>query len=712
MFGGPGELRALCRGTDWSVTPLGPVERWSPDLRLLVRTCLASPFPTNLWCGPELVLIYNDAYRRILGSKHPEALGRRGSEVWAEIWETIGPWFESIRAGGPPVYAEDSPFVVEREGEREDVWFTFSLSAVPDERGEVIAFLNIVSETTRRMRAEREMEAARGAAERAERRLREVFEHAPSFFAVLGGPDFTFELVNDAYYRVVGRRELIGKPLLEALPEVRGQGFDELLAGVRRTGKPYIGHELPALLQRTPGAPPEQCYIDAFYIPVVEVDGTVSRIIAHGADVTEPVLARQAVERLLKESEESRAALHEANARLASQAAALTESERRFRAVQDASPDASLLAQAVRDDEGSIVDFLFAYANTASQYLLMGGPEEIVGRTMREAFPESVEAGRLDVYAHIVETGQPWQKDVFYRRGTVAHGLRVTAVKVGDGVHIAAADLSERMRAEAERERLLVAAERARRDAEEANRAKSQFLATMSHELRTPLNAIGGYAELLLMGVRGDLAPGQREDVERMRRSGQHLLSLINDILNFAKLEAGQVEFHVGRTPVARLLEGLEDLVGPQVAAKRLRFDVSPGDPSLAALADGEKVRQVLLNLLINAIKFTDPGGVVSLACDADDAWVRIRVRDTGRGIAPAHLGRIFDPFVQVDRHLTAVSQQGVGLGLAISRDLARGMGGELVAASVAGEGSTFTLTLPRARDPDHRTSTSTDAPA
>jgi signal transduction histidine kinase len=199
------------------------------------------------------------------------------------------------------------------------------------------------------------------------------------------------------------------------------------------------------------------------------------------------------------------------------------------------------------------------------------------------------------------------------------------------------------------------------------------------------------------MGVRGQLNRSQREDVERMKRSGQHLLGLINDVLNFAKLEAGQVEFHIGTVAVRELIDGLEDLIRPQLAAKSLQYRQEACDPRLLMRGDAEKVRQVMLNLLANAVKFTDPGGRIAVSSDADDREVRIHVSDSGRGIVPEQLARVFDAFVQVDRHLTPASQQGVGLGLAISRDLAVGMGGSLSATSTVGKGSTFTLTLPRA---------------
>ena len=236
----------------------------------------------------------------------------------------------------------------------------------------------------------------------------------------------------------------------------------------------------------------------------------------------------------------------------------------------------------------------------------------------------------------------------------------------------------------------------ARQVAEGANAAKTQFLAVMSHELRTPLNAIGGYAELLLMGLRGPLTPDQRGDLERIQRSQRNLLSLINDILNYAKLDAGRVEFAMTNVPLHPLLLELEPLITPQLRARKLTYEYAGCDESLSVWADPEKVRQVLLNLLSNAIKFTDAGGRITIDCAADGPFGRVVVRDTGLGIPDDKLGTIFEPFVQLERKLTSSNHEGTGLGLAISRDLARGMGGELTVESKVGDGSVFHLTLPR----------------
>ena len=217
----------------------------------------------------------------------------------------------------------------------------------------------------------------------------------------------------------------------------------------------------------------------------------------------------------------------------------------------------------------------------------------------------------------------------------------------------------------------------------------------MSHELRTPLNAISGYAELLTDGIRGPITDAQRADLERIKRSGHHLLSLINDILNFAKIEAGRVRIQSTDVSMNEALGILEALIAPQLLRKQLRYQYSCCDASYTAHVDPERVQQILLNLLSNAVKFTPLGGELSVECGATRQTMRVSVRDTGVGIPADKLESIFEPFVQLDRGQSS-DGAGTGLGLAISRDLARAMGGDLTADSTLDIGSTFTLTLPR----------------
>jgi PAS domain S-box-containing protein len=266
--------------------------------------------------------------------------------------------------------------------------------------------------------------------------------------------------------------------------------------------------------------------------------------------------------------------------------------------------------------------------------------------------------------------------------------------RYGDAELALARELATRAALAIDNAALYGAAVRARGEAETANRAKADFLATMSHELRTPLNAIGGYAQLIELGIHGPVTAEQREALQRVQRSQQHLLSLINDVLNFAKLEAGRVTYEIERVPVRELLAGLDSLVGPQRAAKSLRFACAACETTLAVAADMEKAQQILLNLLSNAIKFTPKGGEIRVEARGQGDWVHVDISDTGIGIPADQVEAVFEPFVQLARGASS-ARDGTGLGLAISRDLARAMGGDLTLESMPGRGSTFTLTLP-----------------
>jgi signal transduction histidine kinase len=256
-------------------------------------------------------------------------------------------------------------------------------------------------------------------------------------------------------------------------------------------------------------------------------------------------------------------------------------------------------------------------------------------------------------------------------------------------------DVSEQRAAVADRERLLEAERELRAAAEEANRAKSQFLATMSHELRTPLNAIAGYADLLDAGVAGTVNEEQRQYLRRIARNQQLLLGLINDILNYARLEAGRLRYDLQPVLAARLAEDIEAIVEVQLDGTDIEWH-STVDPSLFVYADAERVLQILINLCSNAIKAMPEGGRLELDSRTDGDNAVFEVRDTGIGIPGGRLGTIFEPFVQLDRDLTS-SKDGTGLGLAISRELAHAMNGSLTVTSEVGRGSTFVVTLPRA---------------
>jgi signal transduction histidine kinase len=397
---------------------------------------------------------------------------------------------------------------------------------------------------------------------------------------VVRGSNHSFEITNGRYEELIGHRQVTGKPIREALPELEGQGIYELLDRVFSTGEPYVGTEVDLMIERRPGSL-EETFFTFVYQPLRESNGTISAIAIVASDVTVQVRARKEVERINQRLQEQAEQLEEQ----------ATELEQQFESAQ-------ALAQEL----------------------------EVTNARLEEAFAREREA---------------------------------------------------------------------RAEAEAANRAKAEFLATMSHELRTPLNAIGGYAHLLLDEIRGPINEEQRTDLNRINRSQRHLLSVINDILNFAKVEAGQLKLNPADIGMNEVLGALESLVTPMLLKKEIAYEFQCCDPSYMAHADPERLQQILLNLLSNAVKFTPQGGRISVVCGATPTSMKIWVTDTGIGIPSDKLQTIFEPFVQLDRGQTA-EMAGTGLGLAISRDLARAMGGDLTAESIPNEGSTFVLTLPR----------------
>jgi signal transduction histidine kinase len=237
--------------------------------------------------------------------------------------------------------------------------------------------------------------------------------------------------------------------------------------------------------------------------------------------------------------------------------------------------------------------------------------------------------------------------------------------------------------------------------ADAANRTKAEFLAVMSHELRTPLASIGGYVDMLEMELRGPLTDAQKADLTRIKRSQLHLLGIINDILNFTRLEATEVKFDIVDVPVRALITDLDAVVSSLAYAKSLTYECDFPAGNVYARTDPDKLRQILINLLSNAVKFTPDGGRIRLSWTVNHRSVSIHVEDTGPGVPRDKQEAIFEPFVQLERGLTRATE-GTGLGLAISRGLARGMGGDILLESEVGAGSRFTVMIPLA--PSRRT--------
>jgi PAS domain S-box-containing protein len=449
---------------------------------------------------------------------HPDHL-ERVVEGIGRSWAAGEPWEASF-----PLRGKDGRYR----------WFLSRAVPIRDADGNVARWFGTSTDINELREAELARDRALAEAKTERQRLYEVFMQAPAAIAVFEGPQHVLTVANELYQEGVGKRDIIGRPVRDALPELVGQGFYELLDKVYASGEPYSARESVVRLDRDGDGVLEDYYVDFVYQPLKDAGGATFGILVHAVDVTVQVRARQ---------------------------------------------------------------------------------------------------------------------------------------------EIAAA------RAEAER----------------ANKAKSEFLAAMSHDLRTPLNAIGGYADLIAEGLYGPVNEEQRKAVARIRRAGTHLLTLINDILSFAKIEAGRVDLRIADVPVRETVASAGSMIEVQAAKKGLAFGTRPDPEPLKVRADRERMTQILTNLLTNAVKFTDAGSI-SVGWRADDRAVRIDVCDTGRGIPADKLASVFEPFVQAGRSAEE-QQQGVGLGLAISRELARAMGGDLTVESAVAAGSTFTLRLPRAPD-------------
>lgn len=600
--------------------------------------------------GSELGFLYNDAYAEILEAKHPAAIGRRFQDIWAEIWDDIHPIIAQAMQG-ISTYHRNLPLTMNRNGYEEQTWFTFSYSPVREESGKVAGMFCAVTETTDQMLAERHR------AEEHER-LRNLFQQAPGFIAVLRGPLHIFDIANDAYLRLVGHRDILGKPVREALPELEGQHFFEHLDQVYATGEPFFGKELPAMLQRQANGPLEQRFVSFIYQPTVDHRGIISGIFVEGSDVTEGVQAHRA----------------------------LKESEQRLRQLANTIPQLAWMA----DPDGRV----HWYNDRCYEYTGLR-PEELRGWGWQRAHHPDAVPSVSEKWKRSIESGQPFEMSFPLRAANGEyHSFFTRAAPLRD----AAGNIVQWFGTSTD----ITPLELAKNELKEANRRKDEFLAMLAHELRNPLAPISTAAELLKLSASDEGRVRKTSDI--ITRQVKHMTGLVDDLLDVSRVTRGLVTLHDETLSINGLLTEAIEQVHGIMETKRHHFSVDFPEEPVFVRGDRTRLIQVFANILNNAAKYTPAEGRITLYLGADAEHVEVAVIDNGAGIAPTLLPYIFELFTQAERSADR-AQGGLGLGLALAKSLVELQGGTVSAQSRGlGNGSTFTVRLPRVSRPDSDT--------
>jgi PAS domain S-box-containing protein len=678
-----GEMGARIRAFDWTKTPLGDPSGWPQALRSIVGVALGSKFPMFLAWGPELTFLYNDGYAEILGGKHPDALGRRFEDIWSEIWSDISPLVDRAMAG-EATYWENLPLTMRRKDYEEQTWFTFSYSPIRAKDGTVCGMFCTCMETTDTVLAERRrMEEAD--------RLRQLFDRAPSFIAVLRGPEHCFELANHAYMSLVGRRDLVGRTVREALPDVEGQGFFELLDQVYQSGEPFTGHGTRLAIRRRPDAQPEERLLDFVYQPMKDLEGRVTGIFVEGYDVTDRHLAE----------------------------AKLRESEERFRLIADSAPVPMWVTK---------LDRKRGFVNIAYAEFLGVPYEEAIDYDWRgRIHPDDIDriiaesmAGEATLKPFVLEgrylraDGQwRWLRSESQPRwgpdgehiGFIGVAHDVTEAKEAEAalrevnemlerrVAERTADVSdalERLKAEvAERER----AEEALRQAQKME-AVGQLTGGIAHDFNNLLTPIMGGLEIIARRLED---PRLKRIAEAALESSRRGAKLTGQLLAFSRLQ----RISMAAVPVNAVIENMRRILKHTIgSAVEIRTELEPAAGH--AVCDENQLENAVLNLAINARDAMPEGGTLTIStalCEEapgpdleGGAYVKVTVADTGHGMAPEVAARAMEPFFS-----TKPLGKGTGLGLAQVYGIAHQSGGTVRIDSAEGVGTKVHLILPRA---------------
>jgi PAS domain S-box-containing protein len=672
FLGGQGNLARLIARFDWQSTSLGPISSWPQSLKTVVSLIVGSQVPIVLLWGEDGYMIYNDAYAVFAAGRHPRLLGGAVREGWPEVADFNDNVLKVGLAGGTLAF-RDQELTLYRNGRPEQVWMNLDYSPVRDESGKPAGVIAIVVETTERVRADQ-----RNAAER--QRLAQMFEQGPSFMALLQGPEHRFELANSSYLRLVGGREVLGKTVAETLPDAVEQGYLEILDEVFCSGKSFSSSGMKYAAQASPGATPEDRFLDFIYQPLKDPDGQVTGIFVEGIDVT----GRKRAEARLKQLNETlEQQIEERTARLVSREVLI----KTF--YNHASEYHTVLA------ETETGQFRYEEGNPALLRLYNKSWDEVIGHTIEDLFDPATAAELTGHMKACLRAGVPYRYE--RRNGDSIVEAVATPVPAEDGVArrlvISARDVTESRNLEQQLRQ------------SQKMEAVGQLTGGLAHDFNNLLTGIIGSLELLERRFEQRRLNEIDRYLSAAKGAAKRAAALTHRLLAFSRRQTLDPK----PTNVNALASGMEELirrtVGPEITV-----EVVTAIGLWRTLVDPHQLENALLNLCINARDAMPHGGRLTVETanrwlDARGAkerdlapgqYVSLCVSDNGTGMPEPVIARAFDPFFT-----TKPLGEGTGLGLSMVYGFARQSGGQARIYSEEGKGTMVCLYLPRCAEQD-----------
>lgn len=622
------------RAFNWTATPLGSPAQWPPALQTLTSLALSSKQPMFIAWGPDTIWLYNDAFAPILGHKHPQALGQPSRMVWAEAWGDLQPLFAQV-FGGEPVYMQGFSVGLDRNGRVEDAYFDFSYTPARVADGSVQGLFGACIETTERVLAQQRTAAAT-------QRQRRQFDQAPGFICIMEGPQHVFSFINEPHRQLFNSGDWVGKPVREAIPDLYGQGYFEILDQVYQSGERYVAEASLARYRLKPDAPPQLRLLNFVYAPISEDDGRVTGIFCAGFDITDQRAAQDALQ-----------------------------------AFTDSIPAIAWVAGA----DGMLERFnnqWQAYTGQAAEQSLGRGWAQFIHP---DDLPLAGAAWRAARHGNA-----EWQVEYRLRaaNGTWRWFKAHAVPQLGaDGRVLrwfgTTTDIEDMRRAA-----------QALRD---AARQKDEFLATLAHELRNPLAPMRMAVQLLATPKVTPELKSRATDV--IGRQVGHMARLLDDLLDIARMTQRKLVLKREWIAVEAAVEAALEVARPLAEAKRHTLTVRTLTLGAQLMADPVRLTQILANLLNNASKYTDSGGTITLDVELDGDIVAFAVSDNGVGLTAQAIGSVFNMFAQ-EQSVLERSEGGLGIGLALVKGLVELHGGSVSAYSAGlGQGSRFEVRLP-----------------